>query len=57
MRSGTRRVCAISRQSAQWLRGGLPRSTQVHPSPEWPPVSLVSLSPDYDVEQTLMLTV
>ena len=31
-------ACVISSQSVQWLRGGLPRSTQVHHAPEWPPV-------------------
>ena len=47
------RVCAISRQSAQWFRGVPPRPTQVHYLPEWPPVSSVSLSLDCVVEQTL----
>ena len=51
------RACAISGKSAQWLRGVLPRPTQVHHAPEWPPVSLVSLSPRYDVEQALVSAV
>ena len=34
--------------------GVLPRPTQAHHAPEWPLVSLVSLSLGYDVEQTLV---
>ena len=30
------RACAISGKSAQWLRGVLPRPTQVHHAPGWP---------------------
>jgi len=48
------RGCAISRQSVQWLRGVLPRPKQVHHAPEWPPVFLVSVSPDYEVGQALV---
>ncbi|MDB3929676.1 hypothetical protein N9413_10845, partial [Paracoccaceae bacterium] len=46
-------VCTISRQSARWFRAIPSRPTQVHYSPEWPLVSLVSLSLGYQVEQTL----
>ncbi|MEJ6690221.1 MAG: hypothetical protein QNL02_13840 [Paracoccaceae bacterium] len=34
--------------------GVQPRPTQAHHAPEWPLVSLVSLSLGYDVEQTLV---
>ena len=50
-------ACVISSQSVQWLRGVLPRSTQVHHAPERPPVSLVSLSLGYHVEQILVSAV
>ena len=46
-------VCIISRQSARWFRAIPSRPTQSHYSPEWPLVSLVSLSLGYQVEQTL----
>ena len=48
------RVYAISRQSVQWFLCAQPRPTQVHHSPEWPPVSLVLLSPGYEIEQALV---
>ena len=42
-------VCTISSQSAQWFRAVPSRPTQIHYSPEWPLVSLVSLSLGYQV--------
>ena len=36
------------------FQGVLPRPTQVHYSPEWPPVSLVPLSLGHDVEHILV---
>jgi hypothetical protein len=36
------------------LRGVQPRATQIHHTPEWPPVSFVWLSLGYHVEQTLV---
>ena len=43
--------CAISRRSAQWFHGVMPRPKQVHHSPEWSPVSLGPLSPGYGADK------